>query len=423
MAIDGTQLKVSVEEGERWRRTMSVTVPAGIVQTERRRITRELASRLKLPGFRKGRVPAAVVEKRYGAALNREAMDKLIGVAYREALAQNELRPISEGEVGNVRYEPEQDLTFTISFDVRPQIELGRLGGFRIARPAIEGLDEKLRQVLERLREQNGTWEAVEEGSPGDGDLVSVEIERLQDGGEGATQPYEFVLGRGDAIPDIEQAIKSLAVGAEGEFIVKFPDDFPNEERRGQEEHLRIRLTARSRLELPELNEEFARALGDFEGLDDLSEKIRADLRREAEDQAESVVRGRLLDSILEANPFTVPVSMVDRYLASLLGDPEGVPPEKWNEAKEQITPQAEVAVKRILVIDRVSDSQGLQATEEELDSRIEEIAVKSGENPAKVYANLQKSERLEALEREITERKVFDFLKGQSEIIVNGAT
>jgi trigger factor len=420
MAIDGTQLRISVEEGERWRRTMSVTVPADVVQTERRRITGELASRLKLPGFRKGRVPAAVVEQHFGPTLNREALDKLIGEAYREALSQHELNPISEGEVGNVRYEPEEDLTFSISFDVRPEIEISRMGGFTVERPVADDLDEKLQQVMERLREQNGSWEALEDGSPEEGDLVGVEIQRLEEDGEGVTQPYEFVLGRGDAIPDIEAAIRSLDIGGSGEFVVRFPDDFPNEERRGEEEHLRIQLASRSNLVLPELNEEFAKNLGDFEGLDDLSEKVRSDLQREAEDQAEGVVQGKLLDSILEANPFTVPVSMVDRYVASLLGNPEDVPPEKWQEAKEQITPQAEVAVKRILVIERVSDSEGLGATEEELDSRIEEIAEKAGENPAKVYANLQKSERLEALEREITERKVFDFLKGQSEIVVN---
>ena len=420
MAIDGTQLRVSVEEGERWRRTMSVTVPAGVVQSERRRITGELASRLKLPGFRKGRVPADVVEKRYGAALNHEALDKLIGAAYKEALSQSDLSPISEGEVGNVRYEPQEDLTFSISFDVKPEIDLARLGGFKIERPGIEGLDDKLQNVLERLRKQNGTWKALDDGRPEDGNLVSVEIQQLEEGAEGVTQPYEFVLGRGDAIPDIEEGIKSLEIGTDGEFVVRFPDDFPNQDRRGEEEHLRIQLTSRQVLELPELNEEFAKSLGDFEGLEDLSAKIRSDLRREAGDQAEGVVRGKLLDSILDANPFTVPVSMVDRYVESVLGDPEGVPPEKWQEAKEQITPQAELAVKRILVIDSLSESQGLQADEAELDSRIEELANKSGETPAKVYANLQKNDRLEALEREITERKLFDFLKEQSEIVEN---
>ena len=420
MAIEGTQLQISVEEGERWRRTMSVTVPSAVVSSERVRLTGELAARLKLPGFRKGRVPPSVVEKRFGDSLNREALDKLIGVAYRQALNQKELSPISEGEVGNVRYEPEQDLTFSISFDIRPEIELSRLGGFKVERPPVDGLDAKLEQVLGRLREERGTWHPLEEGRPEDGDLVAVEIQRVEDGKAGEVQPYQLVLGQGDAISDIEEAIKSLEVKGSGEFVVRFPDDFSNEERRGQEELLLVRLDSRQHLEVPELDADFAKSLGEFESVEDLNEKIRADLEKEAEDQADAVVRGRLLDAILDANPFTVPVSMVDRYVESVLGDPEGVSAEKLVEAKEQISPQAERAVKRILAIDRLSEMQGLRATEEELDSRIAEIAEKSGDTPAKIYAKLQKSERLEALEREITERKVFDFLKEQSEITEN---
>ena len=417
MAIEGAELQISVEEGERWRRTMNVIVPSGVVSSERRRLAGELAARVKLPGFRKGHVPSSVVEKRFGPSLSREARDKLIGAAYREALSQQELNPISEGEVGNVQYEPDCDLTFSISFDVRPEIELSRLGGFKVERPAVNGLEDKLEQVLGRLREEKGTWQPLEEGKPEDGNLVGVEIQRMNDGEVGEAQPYQLVLGQGDAIPNIEEAIKSLEVDGSGDFVVRFPDDFPNEERRGQEEHLHIQLDSRQHLVLPELDAEFAKSLGEFEGVEDLNEKIRADLEKETEEQAESVVRGKLLDAILDANPFTVPISMVDRYVESVLGNPEGVPPEKLAEAKEQLSPQAEHAVKRILAIDRLSEIQELRATEEELDDRIEEIAEKSGDTPAKIYANLQKGERLEALEREITERKVFDFLKEQSEI------
>ena len=417
MAIEGAELQISVEEGERWRRTMNVIVPSGVVNSERRRLTGELAARVKLPGFRKGHVPSSVVEKRFGQSLSREALDKLIGAAYREALSQQELNPISEGEVDNVQYEPDHDLTFSISFDVRPEIELSRLGGFKVERPAVNGLEDKLEQVLGRLREEKGTWHPLEEGKPEDGNLVEVEIQRMNDGEVGEAQPYQLVLGQGDAIPNIEEAIKSLEIDGSGDFVVRFPDDFPNEERRGQEEHLHIRLDSRQHLVLPELDAEFAKSLGEFEGVEDLNEKIQADLEKEAEEQAESVVRGKLLDAILDANPFTVPVSMVDRYVESVLGNPEGVPPEKLTEAKEQLSPQAEHAVKRILAIDRLSEIQELGATEEELDDRIEEIAEKSGDTPARIYASLQKGERLEALEREITERKVFDFLKEQSEI------
>jgi len=419
MAIEGTELQISIEEGERWRRTMSVTVPSGVVRSERRRLTGELAARVKLPGFRKGHVPSSVVEQRFGDSLSREALDKLIGAAYREALSQQELNPISEGEVANVQYEPDRDLTFSISFDVRPEIDLARLGGFKVERPSINGLDDKLEHVLGRLREEKGIWQPLDDGHPEDGNLVGVEIQRMdgEAGEAGEAQPYQLVLGQGDAIPDIEKAIKSLEIGGSGEFVVRFPDDFPNEERRGQEERLLIRLDSRQYLEVPELDAEFAKSLGEFESVEDLNEKIRADLEKEAEEQAESVVRGKLLDAILDANPFTVPVSMVERYVESVLGNPEGVSPEKLAEAKEQLSPQAEHAVKRILAIDRLSEIHELRATEEELDERVEEIAKKSGDTPAKIYANLQKSERLEALEREITERKVFEFLKEQSEI------
>ena len=417
MAIEGAELQISVEEGERWRRTMNVIVPSGVVSSERRRFTGELAARVKLPGFRKGHVPSSVVEKRFGQSLSQEALDKLIGAAYREALSQQELNPISEGEVDNVQYEPDHDLTFSISFDVRPEIELSRLGGFKVERPAVNGLEDKLEQVLGRLREEKGTWQPLEEGKPEDGNLVGVEIQRMSDGEVGEAQPYQLVLGQGDAIPNIEEAIMSLEVDGSGDCVVRFPDDFPNEERRGQEEHLHIRLDSRQHLVLPELDAEFAKSLGEFEGVEDLNEKIQADLEKEAEEQAESVVRGKLLDAILDANPFTVPVSMVDRYVESVLGNPEGVPPDKLTEAKEQLSPQAEHAVKRILAIDRLSEIQELGATKEELDDRIGEIAEKNGDTPARIYASLQKGERLEALEREITERKVFDFLKEQSEI------
>ena len=180
MTIDASQLQVSVQEHERWRRVMSVTVPASVVQEEEQRAARQLASRARMKGFRKGRVPAKVIESRYGGALRREALDKLIGEAYREALAAEELRPISEGEIEDVQYQPEQDLTFAIAFDVEPVIDLERLGGFAVERSTPPVTDEHLASVLARIQEQNGVWQPVEEGSPEDRDLVSVRASRVR---------------------------------------------------------------------------------------------------------------------------------------------------------------------------------------------------------------------------------------------------
>lgn len=419
MTLEASQLKIDVEEKDNWRRTLSVTVPASVVGEERRKLADKLAGRIKLPGFRSGKIPQSVVERRYGAALNQELMDRVIGDAYKQALQVESLNPISEGEVEKVDYEPDEDLSFTISFDVRPDIEIGRLGGFAVQRPRAEVGDEDVEEVLQRLREQNATFIPTEEGSPETGDQVSLTVQRLVDGEpEGEPQEYDLVLGEGQAIPDVESAIYTLAPGESGEFTATFPDDFPDEERRGEEQHLRIELQSRKKRELPELDDELARSLGDFEDLDTLRSRVREDLEAEAEQQAERAVRGQLMQNLLDANPFEVPQSMVDHYIESIMGDTEGADPEALAQAREQVRPEAERAVKRILLLERIAETQELRATEEELDERIETIAEKNDVSPSEVYARLQKSGRLESLEREITEEKVFDFLKEQSEIV-----
>jgi trigger factor len=421
-AIDASQLQVSVQEQERWRRKLSVTVPAAVVREEEQRTARQLASRANLKGFRKGHVPTHVIEKQFGGALRREALDKLIQEAYRHAIESEKLQPISEGQIEDVQYAPEQDLKFEVAFDIQPVIELARLGGFAVKRPVAEVKDEHVDDVLARIREQNGAWRPVEEGSPVDGDLVSVKILRLDDtqsANDAEARDYELVLGRGDAIPEIETAIKTLSIGEgnEREFDIRFPEDFPDESRRGVQERVRITLVGRKTLELPPLDDSLAKQVGEFETLAELKAKIREDMEKEGAQRADSVVRAQLLDLVLEANPFEVPASMVDRYLDSILGDTKDVPAEKLTEARTQLRPEAERAVKRILVIDRLAEAQSLTATEDEIDRRVEEIAAANQTTPAKVYASLQKAGRLESIERELTEKKVFDFLTSQSEI------
>lgn len=421
MTLDASRLQISVDEEARWRRRMNVTVPADYVREEERRAAQNLASRAHLKGFRKGRVPARMIQSRFKGALRQEALDRLIGDAYRQALAAQSLRPISEGQIQDVTYEPEADLTFSVAFDVEPRFELEKLDGFVVERPKAEVKEEHVDEVLQRIREQAGVWKPAEEGTPQNRDMVSVHIVRLTPEGEETSEgrEYEFVLGQGDAIPDIEDAIRTLEPGRTEDFEVSFPEDFPDEERRGQQEKVRITLKSRREMELPDLDDDLAHQVGEFETLDELKAKIREDLERDAEQQSESVVRGRLLDALLQANPFEVPISMIERYTDSIIGERKGeLDPGQMAEVRARIQPEAERVVQRILLIERVADTQGLRATEDDLDARVEEIAAANDTDPAKVYAQLQKSGRLEQLERELTERKVFDFLKSQSEII-----
>jgi len=419
MALTQAQIDIELHEMERWYRKLTVTVPANEVKRERADALRTLGGRLKLKGFRKGKVPAKLVERRYGTAVEQEVLERVIREAYRTAVESEGLHPISEGELEGVEHEPGSDLKFTIGFDVQPTIDLDRLGGFSTARPSFEVTDEQIAEVVEQLRSQNGAWKPVDEGRPEDGDLVSVQIQRLAEGEPVEPQSYELILGQGDAISDVEDAIRTLEVGQTGDFTVTFPEDFPNEERRGQTDELRATLSGRRIQELPEATDEFAKTLGEFETMADLKSKIREDLEREASSRADAQVRTQLLDLVVEANRFEVPKSMTHRYVDALLGGTQNpsVTPEQRQEAYEALAVESERAVKRILVIDRVAEMEGLGASEDEIDERVESIAEKSGTTPAQVYAELQKAGRIEGLEREITESKVFDHLIGQSEI------
>jgi len=418
MAIDPATLRIDLEEQDSWRRRLTVTVPAGSVQSERTKIVQKLGGRLKLPGFRKGKIPAHVVEQTFGPAVDQELLDKVIGDAYRQALRDQSLEPISEGQVEDIQYKKSEDLTFSISFDVHPVFDLQRLGGFTVQRPKIEVGEEDVDRVMERLRDQHGVWKPEEGGAAQDGNLVTLEMQRVEDGQpSGESRPYEIVLGEGEAIADVEAAIRTLAVGETGDFSVTFPEDFQDVERRGERQQVRITLIARKVKELPDLDDELARSLGDFQDLADLRKRVREDLEREAGNQAETVVRGQLAENLLEANPFQVPRSMVDRYVSSFLGDTSKLDPEVVTRTQESLRPEAEKVVKKILLVDRVAELQGLRATEDEVDERVQAIAERNSAKPAQVYAQLQKSGNLDALEREITERKVYEFLKSQSTV------
>ena len=417
MGIDVSKLQVTLEEGERGQRTLKITVPADLMAEERRAAAQKLSKRLDLPGFRKGKVPMAVVEQRFGPALQQELVDRVVGDAYREVLRDRNIRPISQGEVDDVDYAPDADLNFSVNFEVSPDIELARLGGFQVKRPHYPVTDTEVDKVLDQLRERQGTWAPREEGKPGEGDMVAVRIQRLSEEDD-EPRPYELTLGKDEAIPEVEEAIRSLEVGEQGDFTVAFPEDFPNEERRGDTEELRIFLDSRKELEVPELDDDFAQSAGEFETLDELKEQIEADLKKEATEQAEAAVRGQLLEQLLAANPFDVPQAMIDEYLRSVMTeDGEEPSDDQIARARDEVGDRAERAVKRVLAIQAVARSKELKATQDEVDERIEKIAESNDASPGEIYARLQKAGQIERLEREITERKVFEFLKSESTI------
>ena len=411
-----SELQVEMHNHGSWGRHLTITVPADRLEAERHNAAKRLASKVRLPGFRKGKVPAQVLEKKFGGAVEQEMLEKVMGAAYREVIAREGLQPISQAAIENVDYKPGQDLKFDVHFEVRPEIELNRLGGFTARRPPIVVGDEQVEQVIQRLREEHATWQPIEANQAlVNGDMAVVEITSLE--GANANQPrrYQVLLGQEQVRREIEDQIRTLAPGEQGEFTVDLPEG--EDETSLKPHRIRINLIEAKRPEYPELNEEFVRGLGDFDSAETLRARIREDLEKEAITEAERAVRQDLISQIVEANPFDVPDTMVNQYLDQIIRPRKGEDPARMEEFKQAAYPGAQQALRRMLVLDRVAELEGLRATPNEVETRVEEIAARIGKSGHELRTQFQKSGRLGELEEQITEEKVFDYLKSLSTI------
>ena len=411
-----SELQVEMHSHGSWGRHLTITVPAERLEAERHSAAKRLASKVRLPGFRKGKVPAQVLEKKFGGAVEQEMLEKVMGAAYREVIQREGLQPISQAAIENVDYKPGQDLKFDVHFEVRPEIELNRLGGFTVRRPPVEIGSEQVDRVIQRLREEHATWQPIEGNQAVvNGDMAVVEITSLE--GENANQPrrYQVFLGQEQVRPEIEEQIRTLAPGEQGEFTVDLPEG--EDETSLKPHRIRIHLIEAKHPEYPELSEEFVRGLGDFDTVETLRARIREDLERESLGEAERAVRQDLISQIVEANPFEVPDTMVNQYLDQLIRPRKGEDPARMEEFKQAAYPGAQQALRRMLVIDRVAELEGLRATPNEVEQRIEEVAARVGKPMHEMRSQFQKSGRLGEIEEQITEEKVFDYLKSLSTV------
>lgn len=407
--------EVAIEETQGTARRLTISVPPDRVARSRQEERLRLARSLNLKGFRKGKVPPQVVEQRFGEVLDERSVRALVDEGFREAVERYELQPVGTPSVRNVRYARGERLTFEVEVEVMPSLSLERIGGFKVKRPDVQVTDAEVDRVLEELREERVAWEPVDR-PPAEGDLVSVRIAPAEgDGSGGEAKPYRFRLGDGQAIPDVEAAIRSLSPGAEGTFEVEFPEGMAERERAGTTRRLQIELVSVAQRRLPELTDAFAAEMGEYENLQALRAAIREDLLRHADQEAERAVRDQILDLIGEANPFTVPKAMVDDFLARAVRRREGAEEARVREAREALRPHAEREIRRSLIVDHLIEREGLTATPEEVEARVREIATRGDQEPADVRRRLVREKRLDALARQVAVDKLFDYLKTRS--------
>ncbi len=397
-------------------KSLRVTVPVDRVREAEARALKYYAKRARLPGFRPGKAPDTVVRKRFGDAIRQTVLEEVIREGWETAKTNESLKPITDPAIRNLKFEEGSPIEFELHVEVRPELKLDRVGGFKIERREAPVPDSAVDEQLTRIQEQKAAWIPVEGVKPSPGQMVRVEVAPIENGVAGPSQPHDLVLGDNQTIPELEERIMSLLPGESTESEVRFPEDHPDESRRGKTRQVRIALHEVKRQDLPPLDDALAREAGDFESLAALRAAVRQDLEREAAREADAGVRRDLIARLVEANNIEAPHSLVHRLMHGY-AEMYKVPEEQLPAFEQQFHQIAETQVKRDLALDALVEAHGLRATEAELDERISTMAGARGVPAGQIYASLEKSKRLGELERAITEEKVFDFLLTQSTV------
>src|SRR5213596_2601522 len=397
--------------------SLAVTVPVEEVREAEERATTSYQQRARLPGFRRGKAPPALVRKHFAEDIRQETLQQLIRASWKVALEQETLQPIAYPNIHKLKWEGGgTPVTFEFHVEVKPDVKLERIGKFHLKRKVAPVTDEQVTAQLNEVRAQKAPWTPVVGEHPKSRDLVRVTIAAREGAQLKDPQPYQLVLGEGRAIPEVEQQIQGMLPGETIDAIVRFPDDFPEEAKRGQTREIRLTLHEVKRQHLPELDDAFAREVGDFDSLDALKHAIREDLERDAEREADAKVRADLIEQIVAANRVVAPKPLVERALW-VFAQAYGIPEDRMSQFATEFRPVAEAQVRRDLVLDYVVEHEKLQASEAELDQRIQELAARREMPPEQLYASLEKAKRLRDVERSITEEKVFAFLLSQSTV------
>jgi len=410
-------IEITPKKTEGLERLIEVRVPIETVRDAENKAALRYASSVRLPGFRPGKAPAAVVKKRFKDAIRQEVIESLIQEAFREVVDRERFTVASQPHVHDLKFEEGQPLSFELHLEVRPEIQLARTQGFRVSRNQNTVTDEHVRDQLEQLREQKAAWTPVTE-KPAPGDMVTVQLATADETGEmPEPKEYRIVLGGGQAIPGVEELIMQLAPGETLQQSVRWPDDFPDESQRGKNKPVRVTLQDVKRKSLPTLDDAFAGEVGDFESLDALTTTVRKDLEENATREADAAVRQQLLDQIASANSFDVPPSWVSQ-LVDAYAQAYQIPDEEKDRFRAEFRTMAERQVRRDLIIDTIAEKESLKATEADIDDRVSDVAQKRGADPGQVYASLQKAGRIKEIEQSITEDKVFTWLLERNEIV-----
>lgn len=426
-------MKADIVDVNETRRDLSIEVPAEAVAEAIGHAAAKLARQAKIPGFRPGKVPVNVIKQRFKPQLMQDVAEHLVSKAVGDALTEKGIEPIATPDVKDLVLEEGKAMTFKASFDVVPSFDPGDLSTIEATEPSRAVADDAVTQSLDRLRDRNARFEAVETGVVEAGHTVVVGLERRgtdKDGKQGEVDTHEQVnieLGAPSNPPGFDDHMIGMAAGTSKSFTITYPADYTIPELAGGTVDYTVNLKEIKKRVVPTLDDEFAKDLGDFSSLEDLRTRIRQDLEHEAMHAAERQVRQDVLKQLAARLPFAAPDALVDREIDRRLEDfarrlmEQRIDPRQanidWNAFREGQRDPAKEAVASAIVLDEVAKREQIAVTDEELEAELQRYADQTGHSVASIRARLQKDGDLGRVAAGLRREKAVTFVLSKATI------
>ncbi len=401
-------------------KTLTIEIPSEVVDAEINRIARDLTRQARLPGFRPGKAPASVIKARFRDQILHDVMHSMIPRAVEEALQERGIEPVDTPNIKDVALTEGKPLTFTAAIETVPSFDPGDLSTLTANRPPSAITEETIAQTIERLREARCALEPVEGRPVADGDTLSADLERVD--AEGKSDKHDGIslqVGAAGNPPGFDANLIGMTAGESKSFPVHFPDDYPVKELAGTDVSYTVKITDIRTRVLPEVDDDFAKDLGEFESLAALRERIQADLLEESEENATRQVRTEILKQLATRMTFDPPASMVEREIDRRLEEfarqlaQQNVDPRQtgidWGQFREAQREAAVSSVASALVLDEVARRESLTVAPEDVDKEIELFAVRAGRTPAALRAQLEKEGGVSRLYTGLRREKAVD--------------
>jgi trigger factor len=401
---------------------LEITVPLEDVDRETERVVANLQKKVRIPGFRPGKAPAGIIRARFAGELRQDVLENLVPKALNKRLEEEHLAFVGTPNILEVHFEKGEPLRFKAQFEVPPEFELGEYRGITVNYREPEVTDQDVEDRLNHIRDSRAEYINIDPRPVEEGDHAVISLESIG----GATEPVHqdemtVNVGGPDTLPAFTEALRGMNPGEEKEVQVTYPEDYGQEKLAGRTVTFRLQLKVIRRKELPEINDDFAKDLGDYQNMDEVRGAIRKSIYSEREHEAQQDAKNQIVEKLAAAHEFPVPETYVDRQVEVQLEQQlrevagAGVDPSKlnidWAKVKEARREKATLEVRGSLLLGKIADREAIQATQDEVDREVQRIARQRREPVAATRKRLEEKGIIGRIVSGIRTDKTLNFL------------